>query len=166
MTDATRERSPEGRAPQSCKGSASKGRSIVRCGRASGTGLCHFAAASVPLPRTGSGPKSAGPATRKQTGIYSQAPTNSDSAGPDVRRIQRIVDQRGGQPSVARAAAARARAWVSRRPLACGPVGWSIDSIVCYRTNWRRLTSYWCRRKDGQPEPEKELWNRQRPSRR
>lgn len=48
-----------------------------------------------------------------------------------------------------------------------GPVGWSSDSIVCCRISWRKSAS--CRRRtngDQSAESEKELWNRQNPSRR
>jgi len=163
MTDATRERSPAGRTPQSCKGTASRGRSVFRCCRAPGTGLLHFDASGVPLSGTSSAPEGAGRSTRNQTGIYGQAPTQFDAAGPNVRGRQRIVDQRCGQPSVARIVTTRARAWVSRRQLAYGAVGWNIDLIVCCRTNWRKFISYWYRRSGGQSKSEKDLWHRQSP---
>jgi hypothetical protein len=167
MTDAACQRCPEGRTPQSRTGLASVSRSTFRCGRAAGTGLRHIAASSVPLLRTSSAPKGACSAWRSQTGIYSQASTQPDSAGPGVRYNETIVHQRGGQPGVARAAAARARAWVSRSQLGRGPVGWSIDLIVCYKTSWHRSTSCWYRTNGGQwAESLNDLWNRRNPSRR
>jgi hypothetical protein len=128
---------------------------------------CSFAASSLPLSRTSSAAEGACSARRGQTGIYGQASTQPDSAGPGVRYDETIVHQRGGQPGVARAAAARPRAWVSRSQVGHGPVGWSIDLIVCWRTSWRKRTSCWCRTNGGQSaESEKEPLNQQNPSRR
>ena len=167
MTDAASQRCSEGRAPQSRMGPASANRPTFRCGRAAGAGRLHFAASSLSLPRTSSATEGACSARRSQTGIYGQASTQPDSAGPGVRCNETIVHQRGSQPSVARAIATRARAWVSRSQVGNGPVGWSIDSIVGCRTSWRKSTSCGCRTNGGQSaESEKELWNRQNPSRR
>jgi hypothetical protein len=167
MTDASRQRCPEGRAAQSSTGPASASRSTFRCGRAAGAGLLYFAASSLPLSRTSSAAEGARSARRGQTGLYGQASTQSDSACPGVRYNERVVHQRGGQPGIARAAAARARAWVSRNQVGHGPVGWSIDLIVCFRTSWRKPTSCWCRTNGGQSEEsEKEVRNRQNPLRR
>jgi hypothetical protein len=56
---------------------------------------------------------------------------------------------------------------VSGSQVGHGPVGWSIDLIVCCRTSWRKPTSCWCRTSGGQSaESEKEVWNRQNPLRR
>ena len=80
---------------------------------------------------------------------------------------KRLSNQRGGQPGVARAAAARARAWVSRSQVGHEPVGWSIDLIVCCGTSWRKPTCCWCRTNGGpSAESESDFWNRQNPSRR
>ena len=167
MTDAARQRCPEGRAPQSRADLASASGSTFRCCRAIGAGLLHFAASSLPLPGTRAALERACSARRSQIGIYIQASTQPDSAGPGVRCNETIVHQRGSQPSVARAIATRARAWVSRSQVGNGPVGWSIDSIVGCRTSWRKSTSCGCRTNGGQSvESEKELWNRQNPSRR
>jgi hypothetical protein len=140
MTDAACQRCSEGRAPQSRTGPASARRPTFRCCRAAGVGLFHFAASSLSLPRTSSATEGACSARRSQTGIYGQASTHPDSASPGVRYYETIVHQRGSQPGVARAVAARARAWVSRSQVGNGPVGWSIDSIVCCRTSWRKST--------------------------
>ncbi len=167
MTDAARQRCPEGRAPQSRTGPTSASRSTIRCGRAACAGLLYFAASSLPLPRTSAATEGASPSRRSQTGLYGQASTQLDSACPGVRYNETTVDQRGGQPGVARADAARARAWVSRSQVGHGPVGWSIDLIVCCRTSWRKPTSCWCRTSGGQSaESEKEVWNRQNSLRR
>jgi hypothetical protein len=167
MTDAACERCPEGRATQPRTASASASRSTFRCSRAIGARLLHFATSGLPLPRTRSAIESAGSARRSQTGLYGQASTQPDSAGPGIRYNETIVHQRGGQPGVARAAAARARAWVSRSPVGHGPVGWSIDLIVCCGTSWRKPTCCWCRTNGGpSAESEKEFLNRQSPSRR
>src|SRR5436190_934899 len=167
MTDAARQRRPEGRAPQSRTDPASASQSTFRCGRAIGTRLLHFAASSLPLPGTRAALEGAGSAWRSQTGIYSQAFTQPDSAGPNVRYNETIIYQRGGQPGVAGAVAARARAWVSRSQVGHGPVGWSIDLIVCCGISWRKPTCCWCRTNGGQSaESESDFWNRQNPSRR
>jgi hypothetical protein len=167
MTDAACQRCPEGRAPQSRTNLASASRSTFRSGRALGARLFYFAASSLPLPRTGSATEGTHSTRRGQTGLYSQASTQPNSAGSGVRYKETIVHQRGGQPGIARAAAARARAWVSRSQLGYGPVGWSIDLIVCCRTSWRKSTSCWCRTNGGQSvESEKELLNLQNPLRR
>ena len=167
MTDAARQRCPEGRAPQSRTGLASASRATFRCGRTPGAGLLDFAASSLPIPRTSSATEGAGTARRSQIGIYGQASTQPDSASPGVRHNETIVYQRGGQPGVARAAAARTRAWVSRSQFGHGLVAWNIDLIVCCRTNWRKRTSCWCRTNGGQSAgSEKERWNRQKPTRR
>src|SRR5215471_5133238 len=96
-------------------------------------------------------------APHEKTGIYSQAPAQSDSTGPGVRHGQKIVHQRGGQPSIARAAAARTRAWVSRGQHHGARVGWNINLIVCCRTNWRRLTSCSCQRNVSQSESKQQI---------
>ena len=120
-------------------------RSALRCGRTVGPGLLHFAASSLSLPRTSSAAETAGPAKRSQTGIHRQTSAQPGSARPHVCCGQGIVHQRGGQPSVARAAAARARAWVSRNQFGNIPCSWNIDSIVCCRTSSLTCTSCSCR---------------------
>jgi hypothetical protein len=167
MADAACQRCPEGRASQSRTDPTAASRSSCRSGRAIGTRVLHFAASSVPLPRTRAAIEGACSARRSQTGIYGQASTQPDSAGPGVRYKETMVHQRGGQPGIARAAAARARAWVSRSPVGHGPVGWSIGLIVCCGTSWRKPTCCWCRTNGGQSaEWEKEFLNRKNPSRR
>jgi hypothetical protein len=167
MTDAACQRCAEGRAPQSRTSPTSASRSTFRCGRAAGAGLFYFAASSLPVPRTSSATEGSGPSRRSQTGLYGQASIQLNSACPSVRYNETAVHQRGGQPGVARAAAARARAWVSRSQVGHRPVGWSIDLIVCCRTSWRKPTSCWYRTSGVQSaESEKEVWNRQNPLRR
>jgi len=69
-----------------------------------------------------------------------------------VRTGQGIVHQRGGQPSVARAAAARTRAWVSRNQFGNVPCIWNIDSIGYWQTSSFTCTSCSCRRDVSQSE--------------
>jgi hypothetical protein len=145
MTDAARQQCPESRAPQSRADLTSASRATLRCGRTPGTGLLHLATPSLPLPQTSSETERAGSTRRIETSIHSETSTQPDSAGPGVRHKETIVHQRGCQPGVARAVAARARAWVSRGQLGREPVAWNIDLIVCCRTDWRRHTSCWCR---------------------
>ena len=137
MTDATRERTPKGRAAQSCAGPTAACRSTLRCGRAPGAGLLYFAASSLPLPRAGSATEGASPSHRSQIGVYRQTSTQPDSAGPSVRCHQTIVHQRGSQPGIARPAPTRARAWVSRDQIGPGPVvsfGISTRSLAAGKT--------------------------------
>jgi hypothetical protein len=167
MTDATRQQRPEGRATQSRPGFASaSGSAFRRCPRI-GAGLRHFAAPSLPLPRTCSATERADRSQRSQVGVYRQTSSQPDSAGPRLCGNQTIVHQRGGQPGIARAATARARAWVSRNQIVHAPVVWNIDSIVCCRKNWRKSTSCWSRRTGGQwRETRKRRRTRRNPVRR
>jgi hypothetical protein len=160
MTDAARQRYPEGRAPQSRAYLTSARRATLRCGRTLGTGLLHLATPGLPLPQTSSATESAGSTRRIETGIHGETSTQPDSTGAGVRHKETIVHQRGGRQGVARAVAARARAWVSRGQLGREPAAWNIDLIVCCRTNWHRHTNYWCRTYGGQlAESEKGLLN-------
>ena len=159
MTDVTRQPCPEVRATQSRLGSTSANGSAFRCCRTTGAGLLHFTASSLPLPRAGSATEGAGPSHRSQIGVYRQTSTQPDSAGPSVRCHQTIVDQRGSQPGIARAAPTRARAWVSRDQIGPGPVVWYIDSIACCRKNWCKSTSCWCPRNGGRCAEARRLRN-------
>ena len=94
----------------------------------------------------------AGPAKRSQTGIHRQTSAQPGPARPHVCCGQRIVYQRGGQPSVVRTAAARARAWVSRNQFGNAPCTWNIDSIVCCQTNSLTCISCSCQTDDSQSE--------------
>ena len=161
MTDAARERCPEGRAPQSRTDTASASQSTFRCGRAIGRRLLHFAASSLPLPGTRAAIEGACSAWRSQIGIYRQASTQPDSAGPSVRHNETIVHQRGGQPGVARAVSARARAWVSRNQFGNGTCSWNIGSTVYCQISRRKPTSYWCQ--SGVKQSEERLRNQRRP---
>ena len=142
MTDAARERYSESRASQSCARPVAACRSALRRGQTVGPGLLYFAASSLSIPRTSSRAEKADPAQRSQTGIHGQTSTQPGTARTHVCRSQRIVHQRGGQPSVARAAAARTRAWVSRNQVGNVTCSWNIDSTVCCQTNLRRCISY------------------------
>src|SRR5258707_15852358 len=71
---------------------------------------------------------------------------------PHVCCGQRIVHQRGGQSSVARAAAARARAWVSGSQFGNAPCSWNIDSTVCCQISSRRCISCSCQTDVSQSE--------------
>ena len=158
MAGATRQRVSEGRTPQSSSRPAAARRSALRGGRAVGARLLHITASSLSVPRTSSTAETSGPAKRSQAGIHGEASTQPGSARTLLRCGKRIVHQRGGQPSVARAAAARARAWVSRNQFGHAPCSWNIDSIVCCRTNSRTCTSCSCRIDISQSE--KQLRNR------
>jgi hypothetical protein len=152
MTGAACQRCPEGRAPQPRTGPTSASQSTFGCGRAAGAGLLYFAASSLPLPRTSSATEGAGTPRRSQTGLYGQASTQLNSACPGVRYKEAIVHQRGGQPGVARAAAARARAWVSRNQFGNIPCNWNIDSTVCCLTSSNTCISCLCQTNASQSE--------------
>jgi len=167
MTGAARQQCPEGPATQSRPGSASAGGSAFRCCRTTGAGLRHFVSPGLSLSRASAATEGTGPSRRIQKGVYRQTSAQPDSAGPGVRGNQTIVHQRGGQPGAARAAAARARAWVSRNQIGHAHVVWNIDLIACCQTSWRRCTSCWCRRNGRQwAEVGKEFPNRRTPIRR
>jgi hypothetical protein len=134
MTDATRQRDPESRAPQSRARPVAACRSTLRCSRTVVPGLLHFATSSLSVPRTSSAVETAAPAQRSQTGLHGQTSTQPGAARPHVCRGQKIVDQRGGHPSIACAAAARTRAWVSRNQFGAALCNWNIDSTVCCQT--------------------------------
>jgi hypothetical protein len=110
-----------------------------------GPGLLYFATSSLSLPRTSAAAETSGPTERGQTAIHRQTSAQSGPARPHVCSGQRIVHQRGGQPSIARAAAARARAWVSRNQVGNAPCSWSIDSIAYSQTSSLTCTSCSCR---------------------
>ena len=164
MTYAACKQCSEGRAAQPRSGSASARGSTFRCCRTTSAGLFNFAASSLSLPRACSATEQANPSRRNQVGFYRQASAKPDSAGPIIRCNQAIVHQRGGQPGVARATAARA--WVSRNQTGHGPVVWNIDWIVCCQRNWHKSTSCWSRKNDGQwAEAQKSPRNRRSPVR-
>ena len=167
MTDAPRQQCSKGRATQSRAGAASASGTAFRCRRKARSGLLHFLAPSVSLSRASSAIERSRSSGRSQTGIYRQTSWQLDSASPSVRCGQTIVHQRGGQPGAARAASARARAWVSRGRIGHGPVVWNIDLIACCRTNWRKSINCWCRI-NGDPwaEWERARRNRRHPARR
>ena len=152
MADATRQRISESRAPQSCARSAAACRGTLRCGRTVGPGLLHFTASSLSLPRTSSAVKRTGPTKRRQAGIHGQASTQLGSACADVRCGKRTIHQRGSQPSVARSAATRARAWVSRSQFGNVTCSWNIDSTVCCQTSSRTCINCSCRISASQSE--------------
>src|SRR5215468_2344866 len=114
--------------------------------------LLHVGPSGLSLPRTSSAPERTRPVQRSQTGIHRQTSTQPGSARPHVCCGQRIVYQRGGQPSVARAAAARTRAWVSRNQFGNVPCSWNIDSIGYWQTSSFTCTSCSCRRGVSQSE--------------
>ena len=116
----------------------------LRCGRPVGPGLLHFAASGLPLSRTSSASETADPAQRSQTGIHRQTSAQPGPASPHVCCGQRIVHQRGGQLSVARATAARARAWVSRNQFGNVLCNWNIDSTVYWQTSLRTCMNCSC----------------------
>jgi hypothetical protein len=149
MTDAACQRCAESRAPQPRTGPASRSGPAIRCSYATCEGMFHISSSSPSLSRTSSASEDAYSGQRSQAGIYRQASAKSDSASSVVRHNQTTLHQRGSKPGVARAAAARARAWVSRDQLGHGPAVWNIDLIACCRKSWRKPTSCWSRKNGG-----------------
>jgi hypothetical protein len=145
MTNVPRQRERQSRASQSCAGSAPAKSSVIRRCRPTGAGLFHFCAAGLSLSRSGASAEKTCLPKRTKAGVYGQAPTQPDSARTDIRRDETIVHQRGSQPSIARAAATRTRAWVSRSQADPTLFGWNFVLIVCCLTNWRMSTSCWYR---------------------
>ncbi len=152
MTDAARQRISESRAPQSRAQAVAACGSTLRCCRTVGARLLHFAASGLSLPRASSESETTGPPPRIQGGIHGETSTQPGSARANFRCGEKNVHQRGGQSSVARAAAERARAWVSRNQFGHVASSWNIDSIVCLRTSSRRRTSCSCRIDASQSE--------------
>ena len=141
MTDAACQRCSESRATQSRTGPASPGGPAIRCGQATCEGMFHIPSSSPSLSRTSSASEVASSGQRSQAGIHRQASPQSGPTRAHVCRGQRIVHQRGGQPSVARAAATRTRAWVRRNQVGNAPSSWNIDLTVCCPTNSRTCMS-------------------------
>jgi uncharacterized protein YcaQ len=82
---------------------------------------------------------------RNEGGLYGETAAQFDSARAVVRICQKTLDQRSGQPCVARAAATRARSWLSQSRSYYALFSWSIVSIAYCRKSSPKPIRFWCR---------------------
>lgn len=145
MTYGPRQRRSKSRAPQSRTGSAPAVRATARCRRPFGQRLLDLSPASLPLSSASKPAAATNNRAGIKVGLHGKADAQFDSARAVVRICQATLDQRGGQPRVARAAATRARSWLRPSPLHHEPFSWSIALTVCYPTNWPKSFKSWYR---------------------
>src|SRR5713101_7572164 len=129
MTYESRHRHPKNRATQPRARFAAAVGATARCRRAPGARLLYLSATGLSLPAASAAAERASGRGRVEVGIHGEAAAQLDSTGAVVRICQRTLDQRSGQPCVARAAATRARSWLSRSRLYYALFSWSIVSI-------------------------------------
>jgi hypothetical protein len=145
VTYGSRQRRRKSRAPQSRAKFAAAVQVSARCRRALGARLLYLSTTGISLPAASAAVKSASGRGRIEGGLHREAAAQFDSARAVVRSCQKTLDQRSGQPCVARTAATKARSWLSRSRLHYAPFGWSIVSIVCCRRSWPKPIRFWCR---------------------
>ena len=133
------------RAPQSRTGSAPAVRAATGCCRPVSQRLLYLSQASLPLPSASAPATATHDRAGVEASLHSKAAAQLDSTGAVVRICQTTLDQRGGQPRVARAVATRARSWLRPRPLHREPFSCNIALTVCYPTNWPRFFRSWYR---------------------
>ena len=104
---------------------------IAGCGRAFGRGLRHLSPAGLSLLTASTTAEGASGRDRIEVGVYVEANAQFDSAGAVVRICQTTLDQRGGQPRLARAAATRARSWLRPSHFHHALFSWSIVLTAC-----------------------------------
>jgi hypothetical protein len=136
MTYGSRQRCPKGRAPQPRARFAAAVRAIARCRRALGARLFHLSATGVSILAACPGTERAGRGWRVKVSVHGEVAAQFDPTGAVVRIRQKALDQRSGPASVARAAATRARSWLSRSRLNHALFTGSIGSIGCCRRSW------------------------------
>jgi hypothetical protein len=149
MTYGPRQRGAKSRAAESCSRPATADRSTAPSRRAVGARLFHLFPTSLSVPAASAKAARAGSGERAQAGVYSQAPTQLDSARAVVRICQKNLNQRGREPGAIGVPATRGRSWLSRGQSRRAHFGWNIDLTACWPTNWRRLISCWCQTDDG-----------------
>jgi len=149
MTYGPRQRGAESRAAESCSCPTAAERSTAGGRRAVGARLFNFFSSSLSIPAASAKAERAGPGERAQAGVYSQAPTQLNSARAVVRICQKDLHQRSREPGAISVPATRGRSWLSRGQSRHEPFGWNIDLIACWLTNWLRHISCWCQTGDG-----------------
>ena len=145
MTYESRQRRSKSRTAQPRAGFASAVRATSRDGRALGQRLLHLSTTGISLPSAGTSAEGARSGDRIEAGIHGKATARFDSTGAVVCICQTTLDQRGGQPRVARAAATRARSWLRPSHFHHALFSWNIVLIVCCPTSWPRSFNSWCR---------------------
>src|SRR3982751_4011984 len=88
VTYGPRKRCPKGRTSKSCSHAAAGIGADPRGCRAVGTRVFHLSPASLSIPAAGRAVEAAGRGERIQTGVYRQASTQFNPAGPVVRICQ------------------------------------------------------------------------------
>src|ERR1700693_1215713 len=136
MTYGSRPRRRKSQAPQPRARVTAAIRATARCRRALGAGLLHLSATGISLLAASTAVERAGPGGRIEVGVHSEVATQFDPAVAVVRIRQKALDQRSGEPGVARASTARARSWLSRSRPSHAPFSWRIVSIGCCRRSW------------------------------
>jgi hypothetical protein len=144
MTYESRKRSSKGRAAEPRAEIAPAIRGSAGGSRAFGRRLLYLSSASLSLPATSTKIERTCGCGRIEVGLHGEATTQFDSAGAVVRICQTTLDQRGGQPRVARVAATRARSWLRPSHFHHALFSWNIVLTVCCPTSWLRLFSSWC----------------------
>jgi hypothetical protein len=154
MTYESRQPGSKGRASQPRAKVASAIQGIAGCSCAFGRRLLHLSPAGLSLPAASRAFERTCGCDRIEVGIHRKASAQFDSAGAVVRICQTALDQRGGQPRVARAAATRARSWLRPSHFHHVLFSWNIVLTVCCPTSWPRSFSYWCRINAGRSQPQ------------
>jgi hypothetical protein len=145
MTYGSRQRRRKSQAAQPRARFAAAVQASARCRRALGARLLYLSTTGIPVSAARAAVEGTSGRRRVQGGFHGEAAAQFDSAGAVVRICQKTLDQRSGQPCVARAAATRARSWLSRSRLYYALFSWSIVSIVCCRRSWPKPIRFWCR---------------------
>jgi hypothetical protein len=145
MTYGSRQRRRKSRAPQPRARFAAAGQASARCRRALGARLLYLSPTGISVPAASVAVERTSGRSRIEGGLHGEAAAQFDSAGAVVRICQKTLDQRSGQPCVARASATRARSWLSRSGLHHALSSWSIVSIVYCRRSWPKPIRFWCR---------------------
>jgi len=154
MTYGSRQRCRKSRAPQPRARFAAAVQASARCRRALGARLLYLPTTSISVPPARAAVESTSGRGRIEGGLHGEAAAQFDSAGAVVRICQKTLDQRSGQPCVARAAATRARSWLSRSRFHHPLFSWSIVSIGCCQISWPKPTRCWCRINAGRSQPQ------------
>jgi hypothetical protein len=145
MTYGSRQRRPKSRAPQPRARFAAQGQASARCRRAVDARLLYLSTTGISVPAASAAVERTSGRSRIEGGFHGEAAAQFDSTGAVVRICQKTLDQRSGQPCVARASATRARSWLSRNRFHYALFSWSIVSIVCCRRSWPKPIRCRCR---------------------
>ena len=155
MTYESRQRRSKSRTAQPRAGFAPAVRATSRGRRALGQRLLHLSTTGISLPSAGTSAEGARSGDRIEAGIHGKAAARFDSEGTVVRICQTTLDQRGGQPRVARAVATRARSWLRPSHFHHALFNWNIVLTVCCPTSWPKSFSSWCRINAGRSRPQR-----------